>query len=244
MRNEERLASRDAWRLYKKDHPVSAVLYWLGFILMLPGSIFSIATDRKALFFVSFLGGLVLIVAGAIVRQKLRLGFAEKRNGKMREQLIEAMQRARTGAASQTPRQTQSRGGVYRFTVAGLFYRMDAVYAIAERNGAYWLADADLCCSDEAMPGRRIYEYRQELPDPVLMREPDNPHDPNAIAVYIKAWHVGYVPADLTAEVGGIMRGKYTATARLSGGRWKAVDDDDSVERGETRISIEIALNY
>jgi hypothetical protein len=36
----------------------------------------------------------------------------------------------------------------------------------------------------------------------ILIREPDNPHDPNAIAVSLGGvWHMGYVPSGLAAEL-------------------------------------------
>lgn len=43
----------------------------------------------------------------------------------------------------------------------------------------------------------------------ILQREPQNPHDPNAIAVCVSAgdtadekrWHVGYLPAKIAAKV-------------------------------------------
>ncbi|MCW5720846.1 MAG: hypothetical protein KIS86_06865 [Devosia sp.] len=46
-----------------------------------------------------------------------------------------------------------------------------------------------------------------------LVREPNNPHDPNALAIYgiatvrwlfsqkEKQWHIGYVPAEVAAEI-------------------------------------------
>src|SRR5262245_47496349 len=43
----------------------------------------------------------------------------------------------------------------------------------------------------------------------VLLPEPDNPHDPNAIAVLIEGRHVGYLPREIAAAyvapLGGLM---------------------------------------
>jgi hypothetical protein len=39
-----------------------------------------------------------------------------------------------------------------------------------------------------------------------LIREPDNPHDSDAIAVSLCGiWHMGYIPSDLAAELAPIM---------------------------------------
>ena len=39
-----------------------------------------------------------------------------------------------------------------------------------------------------------------------LIREPDNPHDPNAIAVSLGGvWHIGYVPGYLAVELAPLM---------------------------------------
>jgi hypothetical protein len=47
-----------------------------------------------------------------------------------------------------------------------------------------------------------------------LVREPDNPHDANAIAVHAGGAHVGFVPRELAAEI---------APALDAGERWSAV---------------------
>jgi hypothetical protein len=44
-----------------------------------------------------------------------------------------------------------------------------------------------------------------------LVREPQNSHDPNAIAVYVKGRHVGYVPRDDAQWISSVMdRGEWT----------------------------------
>ena len=41
-----------------------------------------------------------------------------------------------------------------------------------------------------------------------LIPEPDNEHDPNAIAVYFEGTHLGYVPKEHNKGLGDIMAGK------------------------------------
>ena len=40
----------------------------------------------------------------------------------------------------------------------------------------------------------------------ILIREPDNPHDSNAISVSLGGvWHMGYIPGDLATELAPLM---------------------------------------
>ncbi len=40
----------------------------------------------------------------------------------------------------------------------------------------------------------------------ILIREPDNPHDPNAISVSLGGvWHMGYIPSKLATELAPLM---------------------------------------
>jgi hypothetical protein len=50
---------------------------------------------------------------------------------------------------------------------------------------------AEALASDAAEPGRPLE----------LRRDPENPHDPNAIAVYAGGLQAGWVPRDLAAEI-------------------------------------------
>lgn len=130
----------------------------------------------------------------------------------------------------------------YHFRVAGITYRMGALRAIARRCPEYHMTDTDLVHSYDGIEGQRFYEYLKDLPQSVtLVPEPQNPHDHNAIAVYIAGHHVGYVPADETASVAPLLRGPYHAAAELSGGQWKSVADD-LVSRGETPINIYVDI--
>lgn len=63
------------------------------------------------------------------------------------------------------------------------------------------------------------YEGRQakiallETGDPCrIVPEPNNPHDPNALAVHVAhggaVWHVGYIPRDVAAEIAPVIDGE------------------------------------
>jgi HIRAN domain-containing protein len=63
---------------------------------------------------------------------------------------------------------------------------------------------ADALQSEAAAPGSQL----------ALRRDPDNPHDPNAIAVYARDEQVGWVPREVAAEL---------APELDAGGAWSAV---------------------
>ena len=171
--------------------------------------------------------------------QRAEIDALARENAKLRRRLdaLEAKAASRAVSRGYTPAAARAQSR-YHFLVAGLNYRADVVPKLARRNTEYFLSDEDLLAQD-GPTSRMIYEYSTELPSSVsLIPEPQNAHDPNAIAVYVGGHHVGYVPAVETANVKPLIAAKYKATAVLSGGRWKRVVVGDYVERGETRINI------
>lgn len=61
-----------------------------------------------------------------------------------------------------------------------------------------------------------------------LRREPDNPHDPGAIAVYLGAVHLGYIPKHATRDIGNVL---------AAGGKVKAVVRDGPLMNGDGSIA-------
>ena len=137
-------------------------------------------------------------------------------------------------------RRTAATGDKLKFCVAGLFYRMDAFYEVAQRHRDFGLSDADFIAKHDN--GRAVYEYRLKRDaEADLEFEPENPHDRNAIAVYINKKHVGYVPADLTGEARRIMAGPYCVRAWAGGGARKRVIDG-RVVTNSTDIDLYVEL--
>ena len=120
-------------------------------------------------------------------------------------------------------KKSESRRSLH-FAVAGLYRRMEAFYAVAQRHRDFGLSDADFIAKHDN--GRGVYEYRLKRSSEVsLLPEPENQHDRNAIAVYIDGKQLGYVPAELTADVRQIMSRDYAVRAYVSGGARKRVVD-------------------
>lgn len=199
-----------------------------------------------------FIVGWIMFTVGAVQR-----GKQKKNQEKLEQEMYNwaadrekaRLQQSAAPAASflqpaPTPtdyRNAQSSPGKYSFRVAGLTYRMNAVQAVIKRNPFYGMDTGTLQYSDFAM-NRKIYEYSSELPEPQFSPDPSNPHDPNAIGVYISEWFVGYVPKDETAQVSAILAAKYKSRAWLSGGKWKCVHEDGRVTSGEDALNINVDL--
>lgn len=61
--------------------------------------------------------------------------------------------------------------------------------------------------------GRQAYIAKLRSNDPVrIIPEPENPYDPNALAVYVAhdgaIYHVGFIPRDLAAQIAPHLEGE------------------------------------
>ena len=134
----------------------------------------------------------------------------------------------------------KARPAKYRFFVAGLYYREDALLSVAQRHADFGLSDADFAEKHEG--GRPVYEYRLKRGSEVsLVPEPTNEHDPNAIAVYINGKQVGYVPADETEEVRQYLAAPYSVRAWISGGASKCVQGGRVVTKA-SQMDVEVEI--
>lgn len=62
-----------------------------------------------------------------------------------------------------------------------------------------------------------------------LIPEPSNPHDPNAIKVVVKGYHIGYVPKIATNDVKTRLKAGQQASIKLLGGNYKMYEDGEWV---------------
>lgn len=125
------------------------------------------------------------------------------------------------------------------FKVAGVNYRMEQVYKLATPMKKWNMTNEQLL---KQYPGKRIYKYYFTNEPVVLVPEPTNQNDPNAIKVMVNNIHVGYVPNDLCIIVRRIMQGSCTLSSKFSGGEYKVVFDDGSAKNFADRVSIEVTI--
>lgn len=71
----------------------------------------------------------------------------------------------------------------------------------------------------DGYPGT-FHKWSQRRPDRypkcVLVRDPDNAADPNAVRVMVARKHVGFIPSDLAARVAELMDAGVEVTARVT----------------------------
>lgn len=105
---------------------------------------------------------------------------------------------------------------------------------------------------EEGLDGHRIYQYDFDPVNVELIDEPDNPKDPNAIAVYVCGHQIGYIPHGSTAHIRNV-REKYgiqRITAEMGGGKYKIVFEDDdnegsySMDHGEAPNWAIVSISY
>ncbi|MBL1124840.1 restriction endonuclease [Streptococcus suis] len=92
-----------------------------------------------------------------------------------------------------------------------------------------------------------VYEYKYlETNDIILVREPKNPHDTNAVKVLAGGLFAGYLPADIAKKVNRYVgKSDYNIKATLHGrgGKFKTLDDTlTKVISDEKEISFRLDL--
>lgn len=139
-----------------------------------------------------------------------------------------------TGYVTPTGERTEQKSiKTNEFVVAGFDYRQDELRELlTTENEDYNLTGKSFI--DDI--GEKTFEYLPEWYTAILKDE-NNEHDPNAIAVYVGKTHIGYVARKDHAKVRQLIPGKYEV--EVIGGRYKDIDCDEFGEnwhiiKGET----------
>ena len=107
------------------------------------------------------------------------------------------------------------------FEAVGVSHYLDNLRAVGDKSRAFLYNDAKFL---EVYPGgKRCYEYYFNNVLGLLMPEPTNKYDKNAIAVILCGALVGYVPAELCSDVAKLLKHGYHARVTVRGGNYKFV---------------------
>lgn len=130
------------------------------------------------------------------------------------------------------------------FNVAGASFRMDAITSLLEVDPKFIEKPSVIAQSKYAT--KKIYRYKNYKSECELVPEPKNPHDKNAIAIFVKGKMIGYVPKDDNLLVKKIMalNPEYDAKVRITGGDYKIVDIDEDVEKFKRDLSVYVDILY
>jgi len=130
------------------------------------------------------------------------------------------------------------------FKIAGVSFRQDALAKIGKKNPDYLLKDADL---KKRYPTGYVYEYVYQPLVPDLKAEPENEHDPNAIAVYAAGDKIGYIKKGSTSRVRNIMKDRKVLGMKLiikGGNRRGYFSDIDSVVKDHNDLHVDLVITH
>lgn len=127
-----------------------------------------------------------------------------------------------------------------RIKVAGTSFRQENIKALGEHNDDFDLTKREL---RESFEGEKVFELEF---DPVvkLVPEPENEHDKNAIRVEADGTLIGYVPKGKTKLVRELLESGrvHFVDVEITGGKYKRVDSDGDLDRGEYDFSAALVL--
>lgn len=121
------------------------------------------------------------------------------------------------------------------FEIAGAYYKQAEIASVAQRNPLYQSAGTK---------NKRIYKYSYTRKDAVLIPEPHNEHDPNAIMVQIDGITVGYIPKDLCNSVKHLLKAKAIkgVAAQIYGGDCKYIDYEGDLVKHLDTLNIKLHI--
>lgn len=94
--------------------------------------------------------------------------------------------------------------------------------------------------------GKRIFKHNYINKPVKLIIEPNNPHDPNAVAVIIAGELVGYISTEDNIHVKEILQKHEikSLSGFIGGGEYKTVTDDGHVIKDEVSFSVNVRIKF
>lgn len=126
-----------------------------------------------------------------------------------------------------------------RIDVVGEAYKRDNIKSILSMNKMYFLKNNAFI--EQFPPEKKIYKYEYLKTNALLVPEPNNSYDKNAIKVMIDNTHVGYIPAEKCLEIKKILHKIKSVRAELHGGEYK-FHLDNEIYTSEYEFSIELYI--
>lgn len=133
---------------------------------------------------------------------------------------------------------TQPMESFKTYKVTGIYRRLENIMGLAEENEEYGYSKKRLI--EEDLTDERIWKYSFHPWSAVLVPEPDNPYDPNAIKVLVNGIHVGYIKAGSCAHLLKVIREERIGQIQIimGGGPYKQLERDYN-ENGDEVYTLE-----
>ena len=126
--------------------------------------------------------------------------------------------------------------------VAGSSYYCNSIVRCMKRNPKYDLPDIDIL----KLGTNRTYEFFPLDANAILMPEPNNPHDNNAVMVLVDNNLVGYIPAEYALFVKNLISRRSLSFAGVSilGGNVKIVYSNRDVVIDRNGFRVKLKFTY
>lgn len=126
-----------------------------------------------------------------------------------------------------------------KIDVVGESYKKDEIASVLSLNKLYLVTDSVFI---EKVPSMEsIYKYKYREADAVLLPEPTNPHDKNAIKVLVDNVHVGYIPKMQCLELKGKLNKIKSVRANIHSGDYR-YHTNNYVYNSESDFKIELYI--
>lgn len=126
--------------------------------------------------------------------------------------------------------------------VAGSSYYCDSIVRCMKKNPKYDLPDNEIL----RLGKNRTYEFYPLDANAILMPEPNNPHDSNAVMVLVENNLVGYIPAEYALFVKDLISRNALSFAGVSilGGNVKIVYSNSDVVIDRNGFRVKLKFTY
>lgn len=126
--------------------------------------------------------------------------------------------------------------------VAGASYYCDSIARCMKKNPKYRLPDDEII----DLGSDRVYEFFPLDSNAILMPEPNNPHDKNAVMVLVENNLVGYVPAEYALFVKDLIVRKSLSFASVSilGGNMKMIYPNNDIIISQNSFRVKLKFVY
>ena len=130
------------------------------------------------------------------------------------------------------------------FPIAGVSYYESNIQKLATVNPDWKISAKQIV--DHGKAGKRIFKNYYVNKPVKLQQEPDNPHDENAIAVFIAGELVGYISRTDNIHVNDILNHReiISVSGFIGGGEYKIVDEEYKVFKAENGFNVKVRIKY
>lgn len=128
--------------------------------------------------------------------------------------------------------------------LVGVSYCISNIEKLKRKDSRWSMSAKEII--EAGLAGKKVYRYNFNNNPVELNPEPNNPHDKNAIAVYIAGLKVGYISKEENLRILGILntRDIKSISCFVGGGDYKVVSGNGDVFEGEHSISISVRIKY